>query len=146
MSKKMSGKMPVIEQVAEMAMKFSHRHLAEYGATRSRHDFTQRQLMSCLIFAGLSQDHLPRGARCAGSQVVAIARKLVKSIGQSAAQQMTGEKSAAMDGTGLARTYGERLLLQPQRPANPPLGESISDGVLRQFAAPGHGGGLEANQ
>jgi len=49
MSKKMSGKMPVIEQVAEMAMKFSHRHLAEYGATRSRHDFTQRQLMSCLI-------------------------------------------------------------------------------------------------
>jgi hypothetical protein len=26
------------------------RHLADYGANAGRHDFTQRQLMACLIF------------------------------------------------------------------------------------------------
>jgi len=40
---------PVIERVATLAMKLGLRHLADYGATRSRHDFTQRQLMACLI-------------------------------------------------------------------------------------------------
>ena len=40
---------PQLEQVAALAMKLGGRHLADYGATRSRHDFTQRQLMSCLI-------------------------------------------------------------------------------------------------
>src|SRR5437762_10560913 len=35
--------------VLDMAMRLSHPYLADYGATRSRHDFTQRQLMSCLI-------------------------------------------------------------------------------------------------
>jgi hypothetical protein len=43
------SKVPVVEQVAELAMKLGHRHLARYGATTSRHDFTQRQLMTCLI-------------------------------------------------------------------------------------------------
>src|SRR5580700_7042572 len=46
---KAKAKVPVIEQVAELAMKLGRRHLADYGATTSRHDFTQRQLMSCLI-------------------------------------------------------------------------------------------------
>jgi hypothetical protein len=32
-----------------MAMKLGNRHLAAYGSARSRHDFTQRRLMSCLI-------------------------------------------------------------------------------------------------
>ena len=32
-------------QVAELAMQLSGRHLPDYGATRSRHDFTQRQLI-----------------------------------------------------------------------------------------------------
>jgi hypothetical protein len=41
-----SGK---LERVAELAMSLGGRHLADYGAARSRHDFTQRQLMSCLI-------------------------------------------------------------------------------------------------
>ena len=49
-----SSQVPVIEQVAEMAMRLGQRHLADYGATRSRHDFTQRQLMSCLILRALS--------------------------------------------------------------------------------------------
>src|ERR1700692_3086461 len=38
-----------IERVAALAMQLGSRHLADYGATRSRHDFTQRQLMACLI-------------------------------------------------------------------------------------------------
>lgn len=38
-----------IERVGELAMRLGNQYLADYGATRSRHDFTQRQLMSCLI-------------------------------------------------------------------------------------------------
>ena len=38
-----------IEQVAALAMQLGSRHLADYGANTSRHDFTQRQLMACLI-------------------------------------------------------------------------------------------------
>ena len=38
-----------IEQVAQLSMKLGARHLADYGSIKSRHDFTQRQLMSCLI-------------------------------------------------------------------------------------------------
>ena len=30
-------------------MKLGAEHLAPYGSARSRHDFTQRQLMACLI-------------------------------------------------------------------------------------------------
>src|SRR6202040_56441 len=44
-----SSKTPVVERVAELAMQLGRRPLADYGATRSRHDFTQRQLMACLI-------------------------------------------------------------------------------------------------
>ena len=40
---------PKLEQVAELAMRLGGQHLAEYGSARSRQDFTQRQLMSCLI-------------------------------------------------------------------------------------------------
>ena len=41
--------MQVIERVAGLAMRLGAKHMADYGATRSRHDFTQRQLMACLI-------------------------------------------------------------------------------------------------
>jgi hypothetical protein len=44
-----ASKAVTIEKVAEMAMQLGGKHLADYGATRSRHDFTQRQLMACLI-------------------------------------------------------------------------------------------------
>jgi hypothetical protein len=43
---KPSGK---LEKIAELAMRLGGKHLADYGSARSRHDFTQRQLMSCLI-------------------------------------------------------------------------------------------------
>ena len=130
MSKEASPKRPVIEQVADLSMQLAQRHLAEYGATRSRHDFTQRQLMSCLILRaylnttyrgvlealaasqslrqclGL-QEKLPHYTTLqkfsARSQVVAIAQKIVATIGQSVAQQ-PGAKDVAMDGTGLAHT------------------------------------------
>lgn len=125
-------KIPVIEQVAELAMRLSHPYLAEYGATRSRHDFTQRQLMSCLILraylkttyrgvldvlaasAALRErlgltDKLPHYTTLqkfsARSQVLEIAQKLVVSIGRSVAAQVpAAEQVAAMDATGLART------------------------------------------
>ena len=46
---KAGSRKPLIERVAELAMKLSQPYLADYGASRSRHDFTQRQLMSCLV-------------------------------------------------------------------------------------------------
>ena len=119
--------MPVVEKVAELAMRLGQRHLAEYGATTSRHDFTQRQLMTCLILRvylkttyrgvldllaaspglraqmGLS-DKLPHFTtlqKFSGrSEVLAIAQKLVTEMGQKAGAQ----EAAAMDATGLSRT------------------------------------------
>src|SRR5580658_4117153 len=102
----------VVEKVADLAMQLGQRHLADYGATRSRHDFTQRQLMSCLILRaylkttyrgvlellavspplrerlGMSEK-LPHFTTLqkfsARSQVLAVAQKLVAEIGQAAA-------------------------------------------------------------
>jgi len=120
-------KVPLIEQVAELAMRLSRPYLADYGATRSRHDFTQRQLMSCLILraylrttyrgvldvlaasAALRQrlgltDKLPHYTTLqkfsARSQVLAIVQKVLASIGR----QAPAEEAAAMDATGLSRT------------------------------------------
>jgi len=38
-----------VEAVIELAMKLSGGYMAEYGSIKSRHDYTQRQLMACLI-------------------------------------------------------------------------------------------------
>ena len=43
------AKPTTVERVAELAMQLGGRHLADYSSTRSRHDFTQCQLMACLI-------------------------------------------------------------------------------------------------
>lgn len=121
-------KAPVIEQVAELAMRLSQPHLADYGAARSRHDFTQRQLLSCLVLraylkttyrgvldvlatsAALRQrlglaDKLPHFTTLqkfsARSNVVAIVQRLIGRIGCAAAQQ-EANPAAAMDATGLA--------------------------------------------
>ena len=123
------GELEVIEKVAELAMKLGQRHLAAYGATTSRHDFTQRQLMSCLIlraylkttYRGVLEllavspplrerlgmtEKLPHFATLqkfsARSQVLAMAQKLVAEIGQAAAQAPA--EPAAMDTTGMALT------------------------------------------
>jgi Transposase DDE domain len=121
---------PVIERVATLAMKLGQRHLAPYGATRSRHDFTQRQLMSCLILRaylkttyrgvldilassgslrqclGLA-DQLPHYTTLqkfsARSQVLEIAQQLVAAVGKAAQPaDKAALTSAAMDSTGLA--------------------------------------------
>jgi Transposase DDE domain len=126
-----ANKVPVVEQVAEMAMQLGRRHLADYGATTSRHDFTQRQLMACLILRiylnttyrgvldllatsaslrarlGLTEK-LPHYSTLqkfsTRSQVLAIAEQLLATIGRSAAAQAGEPPTVAMDATGLART------------------------------------------
>jgi len=122
---------PLVERITEMAMRLSQRYLADYGANTSRHDFTQRQLMSCLILRvylkttyrgvldllaaspplretmGLSEK-LPHFTTLqkfsARSQVLAIAQKLVSEMGQLAVAQSPSQPELAMDATGLART------------------------------------------
>jgi hypothetical protein len=123
------AKSPTIELVAEMAMRLSRPYLADYGATRSRHDFTQRQLMSCLIlraymkatyrgvmeFLAVSQTlreclgfegKLPHYTTLQKfsrrSQVVAIVQELIGKIGQAAAERESIPGPAAMDSTGLS--------------------------------------------
>jgi hypothetical protein len=124
-------KVPLVERVTELAMTLGRRHLAEYGAPRSRHDFTQRQLMTCLVLRaylkttyrgvldllaaspnlrqrmGLTEK-LPHFTTLqkfsARSQVLTIAQKLVADIGQQGAAQTPGQSVTAMDATGLSRT------------------------------------------
>ena len=120
-----------IERVATLAMQLGSRHLADYGATRSRHDFTQRQLMACLIlraytkttYRGLLEllaispslrqelglrDKLPHYSTLAKfssrSQVLEIADAMIRSIGQAAFPGPNQPTAAAMDATGLETT------------------------------------------
>jgi hypothetical protein len=120
----------VIQQVAEMAMTLSRPHLADYGSSRSRHDFTQRQLLSCLVLKaylkttyrgvveilavsqelrqclGLTQK-LPHYTALqkfsARSQVVAIVQAIIARVAGFALQQSPAP-AVAMDSTGLATT------------------------------------------
>ena len=125
------GKKTVIEKVAELAMHLSQPHLAEYGATRSRHDFRQRQLMSCLIlraylkttYRGLLEvlegngrlraclgleEKLPHYTTLqkfsARPKVMEIALAIIGRIGKAVMQSGGDKESAAMDSTGLATT------------------------------------------
>lgn len=120
-----------IERVAALAMQLGSRHLADYGATRSRHDFTQRQLMACLIlraytkttYRGLLEllaissslrqelglrDKLPHYSTLAKfscrSQVLEIADAMIRSIGKAAFPGPHQPTAAAMDATGLETT------------------------------------------
>jgi len=120
-----------MERVAELAMKLGRRHLADYGAARSRHDFTQRQLMTCLIlraylkttyrgvleFLAVSptlravlglQDKLPHYTTLqkfsARSKVLEIADAMIRTIGRAAGLPHFAKGAAAMDATGLETT------------------------------------------
>ena len=124
-------KKPTVERVAELAMKLGGRHLADYGSARSRDDFTQRQLMACLILRAylkttyrgvlelLSVSPHLRGALgmpdkrphyttlqkfSARSQVLAIADAMIRTIGRAAGEPKFAKTSAAMDATGLETT------------------------------------------
>jgi len=55
MAKTSKKKTTTVEAVMELAMRLGQKHLAPYGAVRSRKDFTQRQLMSCLILRAYLQ-------------------------------------------------------------------------------------------
>ena len=126
-----AGKEQVVERVADLAMQLGGRHLADYGATRSRHDFTQRQLMSCLILRaylkttyrgvlellavspslrgclGLSEK-LPHYTTLqkfsARSKVLEIADAMIQSIARSVGPMEPEPSAAAMDATGLETT------------------------------------------
>ena len=127
MSEKATKK-TTVERVAELAMKLGGRHLADYGATRSRHDFTQRQLMACLIlraylkttYRGVlellavspnlrealgMQGKLPHYTTLqkfsARSQVLAIADAMIRTIGRAAGAPKFAKSTAAMDATGM---------------------------------------------
>src|SRR5277367_4593323 len=120
-----------IEQVAALSMQLGSRHLADYGANTSRHDFTQRQLMACLILRAYTRttyrgilellavspslrqelglaDRLPHYSTLAKfsarSQVLEIADAMIRTIGQAAFGQTTEPMAAAMDATGLETT------------------------------------------
>jgi hypothetical protein len=120
-----------IEQVAALAMQLGRRHLADYGATTSRHDFTQGQLMACLILRAYTkttyrgvlellavrpslrrelglQDKLPHYSTLAKfssrSEVLGIADAMIQTIGQAAFRPTEEPSAAAMDATGLETT------------------------------------------
>src|ERR1700720_2521174 len=126
-----SSKTPVVERVAELAMQLGRRHLADYGATRSRHDFNQRQLMACLILRAYLKttyrgalellsvspalrgrlglgDKLPHFTTLqkfsARSKVLEIADAMIQTIGRAAGRQAPDWGVAAMDATGLETT------------------------------------------
>jgi len=122
-----AAKKATVERVAELAMKLGGRHLADYGSARSRHDFTQRQLMACLIlraylkttYRGVLEllsvspnlraalgmaDKLPHYTTLqkfsARSQVLAIADAMIRTIGRAAGAPQFAKTSAAMDAMG----------------------------------------------
>ncbi|MGO8766799.1 MAG: transposase [Limisphaerales bacterium] len=123
---------PGIEKVADLAMQLSQPYLAEYGARRSRKDFTQRQLMTRLVLRaylrttyrgvldtlagnaslhtrlGLQEKKLPHFTTLqkfsARSQVAAIAQKIVARVGRAAMAAGPNREPAAMDSTGLDTT------------------------------------------
>ncbi len=126
-----NGKKVMIEEVARLAMRLSQPHLADYGATTSRHDFTQRQLMSCLIlraylkttYRGLLEvlagnirlraclgleEKLPHYTTLqkfsARTQVMEIAQAMIARIGKVVMESGASKEPAAMDSTGLATT------------------------------------------
>lgn len=122
---------PVIERVAELAMHLGSKYLAPYGSVKSRKDFTQRQLMACLLLKhylrtsyrgvmdflsghqalreALGLEHkLPHYTALqkfsARSEVVAIATKMLGELGSVALAKERAEgrpATVAMDSTGL---------------------------------------------
>ena len=136
---------PLIERVAALAMRLGARHQADYGATTSRHDFTQRQLMGCLILRAYLKttyrgvldllavspslrqelglgDNLPHYTTLqkfsARSKMLPIADAMIQTIGQAAGEPTFGEGAVAMDATGLETTGQRALSMSARRPAS----------------------------
>jgi Transposase DDE domain len=117
-----------IEQIAALAMKLGQQHLEPYGAVTSRHDFTQRQLMSCLVLktylkttyrgvvdfleghAGLRrvlgmEGKLPHYTSLqkfsARDEVLPIVELLITRIGQASLRQQGPKAAVVLDSTGV---------------------------------------------
>jgi len=117
--------------MAMLAMGLGQGHLADYGAVRSRHDFTQRQLMSCLIlrsylkttYRGLvdllgwhaalrkipgMEDKLPHCTTLqkfsARKDVLAVADAMIAQMGAAALRKARAKAAIAMDSTGMETT------------------------------------------
>ncbi|SRR5579862_1105200 len=120
-----------VERVASLAMNLSGKYMSDYGSYKSRHDFTQKQLMACLIlraylkttYRGLvdllggharlrealgMEEKLPHYTTLqkfsARSEVLAIADAIIARIGQAALGRRTTpqeEREIAMDATGM---------------------------------------------
>ena len=160
---------PKLEQVAELAMRLGGQHLAEYGSARSRQDFTQRQLMSCLIlraylkttYRGLleilaghgrlrtvlgMEEKLPHFTTLqkfsARSRVLEIADALIARIGQAALrrQAKVEEKVAvAIDATGMETTVASAHFVSRAGRQRHGLGGKF-DVVAGHFKIALHGG------
>jgi hypothetical protein len=121
------GKANTLIRVTELAMALGRKHLADYGAVRSRKDFTQRQLMACLIlraylkttYRGLveiletsqklretlgMEEKLPHYSTLAKfsarRSVQAVAEAMITRLG-IAARKARPEEAAAIDATGM---------------------------------------------
>jgi hypothetical protein len=120
-----------VEVVMALAMELGQKHLAPYGAVRSRKDFTQRQLMSCLILRaylqttyrgvlemltvsaplraalGLEEEKLPHYTTLqkfsARPEVLAVVDTLLRALVEKMGPP-PGTPAAAMDSTGLEVT------------------------------------------
>jgi hypothetical protein len=119
-----------LEGVAHLAMVLGQRHLSDYGAVTSRKDFTQRQLMACLIlraylkttYRGLleilatsetlrralgMEDKLPHFTTLykfsTRARVLDIVEVMIRTIGRAAARGVKAPR-AALDATGMETT------------------------------------------
>jgi Transposase DDE domain len=117
-----------VEKVAALAMKLGTEHLADYGSIKSRHDFTQRQLMACLIlktylkctYRGVvdvlgghtalrkalgMEEKLPHYTTLqkfhGRAEVSAIVDVMIGRLGRAALQQAGPKAEVAMDATGM---------------------------------------------
>jgi hypothetical protein len=133
-----------LQKVARLAMRLGHQHLDDYGAVTSRHDFTQRQLMACLVLKaylkttyrgiiemlqssevlraelGLEEGKLPHYSTLAKfsgrSAVLQIAQQMVRTLGRLGARGRKAQ-AAAMDSTGLsAGTASEHFRSRSRKP------------------------------
>jgi len=116
-----------LERIADLSMRFGGSYMADFGAPKSRHDFTQYQLMSCLILkaylkttyrgvldilasseslrqALLLDRKLPHYTTLqkfnARSDVMQIAAEIMRRIGKELTQR-GGSDAVALDATGL---------------------------------------------
>ncbi len=160
---------PLVEQVAALAMKLAGRHLADYGATTSRHDFTQRQLMVCLILRaylkatyrgvldllatspGLRRE-LGLEEQIAALHDAAKVQRPQQGVGDSrchgAHHRPTGGRGDLWRGCcghgcdRIGNDHGQRSFSMPAGRATAQVGENLDHRLVRQSAAVGLGAGL----